>query len=119
MHISTFYEGIKIYASSFNTLYKPVRNTMTTMTPLDSRGLDQFMHIFKALQEQAAEHLPNRHPELGNLIAIDGSLIDATLSMYWADYRKGARKAKVHVGFDLNRCIPRKIFFTEGKGRLS
>jgi IS4 transposase len=36
--------------------------------------------------------------------------------MYWADYRKGAKKAKVHVGFDLNRSIPRKIFLTDGNG---
>jgi hypothetical protein len=36
--------------------------------------------------------------------------------MQWADYRKGAKKAKVHFGFDLNRGIPRKIFLTDGKG---
>ena len=36
--------------------------------------------------------------------------------MYWADYRKNSKKAKVHVGFDLNRGIPRKIFLTEGNG---
>jgi len=36
--------------------------------------------------------------------------------MHWADYRKGARKAKVHLGFDLNRSIPRKIFLSDGKG---
>jgi len=82
----------------------------------NSRGLEQFMYVFKALQEQAVAVLPNRHPELGNLVAIDGSLIDATLSMCWADYRKGSKKAKVHVGFDLNRSIPRKVFFTEGNG---
>jgi len=82
----------------------------------NTRGLDQFMFVFEQLQKQASRVLPNRHSELGNLVAIDGSLIDATLSMYWADYRKGVRKAKVHVGFDLNRCIPRKIFFTEGNG---
>jgi len=35
--------------------------------------------------------------------------------MQWADYRKGAKKAKVHLGFDLNRSIPRKIFLTDGK----
>jgi len=82
----------------------------------NTRGLDQFMFVFEQLQKQASHVLPNRHPELGNLVAIDGSLIDATLSMYWADYRKGSRKAKAHIGFDLNRGIPRKIFFTEGKG---
>jgi hypothetical protein len=41
-------------------------------------------------------------------------LIDGTLSMLWADYRKGSKKAKIHVGFDLNRCIPRKVYLTDG-----
>lgn len=35
--------------------------------------------------------------------------------MYWADYRKNDRKAKVHLAFDLNRSIPRKIYLTDGK----
>jgi hypothetical protein len=82
----------------------------------NSRGLEQFMHVFQNLQAQATKVLPNRHPNLGDLVGIDGSLIDATLSMYWADYRKGAKKAKVHVGFDLNRSIPRKVFLTNGNG---
>ncbi|MBW2180302.1 MAG: IS4 family transposase, partial [Deltaproteobacteria bacterium] len=82
----------------------------------NSRGLEQFMYVFKNLQARAAKMLPDRHPDLGNLVGIDGTLIDATLSMHWADYRKGQKKAKVHVGFDLNRSIPRKIFLTDGKG---
>ncbi len=82
----------------------------------NSRGLEQFIYIFEQLQARATKVLPDRHPELGNLVAIDGSLIDATLSMYWADYRKGAKKARVHLGFDLNRSIPRKVFFTKGTG---
>ncbi len=82
----------------------------------NNRGIEQFMHVFQALQRRARVVLPNSHPELGNLVAIDGSLIDATLSMYWADYRKNSKKAKVHVGFDLNRSIPRKIYMTEGNG---
>lgn len=60
--------------------------------------------------------LPKEYSDLGDLTVIDGSLIDATLSMYWADYRDGAKKAKVHVGFDLNHSIPSKIFLTDGKG---
>jgi len=36
--------------------------------------------------------------------------------MLWADYRKGSKKAKVHVDFDLNRSIPRKVYLTDGKG---
>lgn len=34
--------------------------------------------------------------------------------MYWADYRDGSKKAKVHVGFDLNRSIRNKLFLTAG-----
>lgn len=36
--------------------------------------------------------------------------------MLWADYRKGANKAKVHLGFDVGRGIPQKMTLTEGKG---
>ena len=83
---------------------------------INSRGLEQLAHIYQNLQNQAVGGLPKEHEELGDLMAIDGSLIDACLSMYWADYRKGSKKAKVHLGFDLNRSIPRKIFFSNGKG---
>ena len=34
--------------------------------------------------------------------------------MHWADYRKGSKKANVHIGFDLNRSIPRKLFLSDG-----
>ena len=82
----------------------------------NSRGLEQFMFVYQNLQKQASKILPKQNPELGNLVGIDGSLIDATLSMHWADYRKKSKKAKVHVGFDLNQAIPRKIYLTDGKG---
>ncbi len=82
---------------------------------INSRGLEQLAHIYQNLQSQAIEVLPAENEELGDLIAIDGSLIDACLSMVWADYRKGSKKAKVHLGFDLNRGIPRKIFLSDGK----
>ena len=82
----------------------------------NSRGLEQFMHVYQNLQAQASEILPKQNSELGNLVGIDGSLIDATLSMHWADYRKNSKKAKVHVGFDLNQAIPRKIYLTDGNG---
>jgi hypothetical protein len=36
--------------------------------------------------------------------------------MYWADYRTGAKKAKGHFGFDVNRKIPIKIYLTDGNG---
>ena len=83
---------------------------------INTRGLEQLTHIYHNLQTQAVNILPKEHEKLGNLIAIDGSLIDACLSMLWADYRKGSQKAKVHLGFDINRGIPRKIFLSDGKG---
>lgn len=43
-------------------------------------------------------------------------MIDAVLSMYWADYRGGSKKAKAHVGFNINQGIPSKLFLTDGKG---
>jgi hypothetical protein len=83
---------------------------------INTRGLEQLAHIYQNLQAQAVNILPKEHDKLGKLVAIDGSLIDAVLSMHWADYRKGAKKAKVHLGFDINRSIPRKIFLSDGKG---
>ena len=83
---------------------------------INTRGLEQFAYVFQKLQDKASHILPKKHRRLGDLVSIDGSLIDAVLSMHWADYRKGAKKAKVHVGFDLNRGIPRKVFLTHGNG---
>jgi hypothetical protein len=74
------------------------------------------MEVFQSLQSQARSILPKEQEALGDLVSVDGSLIDATLSMKWADYRKGAKKAKVHMGFNINQSIPSKIFLTSGKG---
>ena len=82
---------------------------------ISSRGLEQMVELFGKLYLKAAKQLPKGYAELGDLTIIDGSLINAVLSMYWADYRNGAKKAKVHIGFDLNRGIPKKIFLTDGK----
>jgi hypothetical protein len=65
--------------------------------------------------KQAARVLPDEYAHLGNLVSIDGSLIDAVLSMEWADYQSDSKKANAHVGFDINRGIPRKIFLSDGK----
>ena len=81
---------------------------------ISSRGLEQMVEMFGKLYVKAAKHLPKGHAELGDLVLIDGSLIDAVLSMSWADYRNGSKKAKVHIGFDLNCGIPKKIFLTDG-----
>lgn len=82
---------------------------------INTRGLEQLLEVFEALYPKATQILPRESSNLGNLISIDGSLIDAVLSMTWADYREGAKKAKVHVGFDLNHSIPSRIFLTAGK----
>jgi hypothetical protein len=82
---------------------------------INTRGLEQFAQIFQALYQKATAVLPPEHQELGDLVSIDGSLVDAVLSMQWADYRDGSKKAKVHVGFDLNHSIPSRIFLTDGK----
>lgn len=83
---------------------------------VNHRGLEQLQFIFENLYKQAVGVLPKEHSKLGDLVSIDGSLIDAVLSMYWADYRKGSKKAKAHCGFDINHGIPNKIFLTDGKG---
>lgn len=82
---------------------------------LNTRGLEQLYEILSVLVDQAKGIIPKQYAHLGNLVAVDGSLIDAVMSMYWADYSSTQRKAKVHIGFDLNRGIPKKIFLTNGK----
>lgn len=83
---------------------------------MNNRGLQQLLEVFSNVCKQAQNVLPKEHQELDDLTLIDGSLIDATLSMHWADYRKGSKKAKAHLGFDLNHSIPCEIFLTDGKG---
>jgi hypothetical protein len=85
---------------------------------INSRGLEQMVHVYEDLQQQATTKIPIAKDisDLGDLVAVDGSLIDATLSMYWADYRNGAKKAKVHLGLDIGRGIPQKVTLTDGKG---
>lgn len=77
-------------------------------------GLEQLYFIFNELQKQTNETIPPQFTNLGELVAIDGSLINAVLSMTWADYRNGAKKAKIHLGFDINRSIPSKLSLTNG-----
>ena len=83
---------------------------------INNRGLEQLQSVFEKLSNEASNILPRQHADLGQLVAFDGSLIDAVLSMTWADYRKGSKKAKTHVGFNLNYAIPTKIFLTDGNG---
>jgi hypothetical protein len=81
---------------------------------INTRGLEQLTVVFNELQTRASKILPQQFAHLGNLVAIDGSLIDAVLSMTWADYRNGSKKAKVHLGLDINRSIPTKLYLTDG-----
>jgi len=83
---------------------------------LNTRGLEQLIFVYEKLQAQATATLPKVHSQLGDLVAIDGSLIDAVCSMTWADYSSTTRKAKIHLGFDVNRGIPGKVCLTDGKG---
>ena len=84
---------------------------------INTRGLEQMVHVYEDLQKQVTQKIPVAKDisDLGDLIAVDGSLIDATLSMTWADYREGAKKAKVHLGFDIGRGVPQKVTLTDGK----
>lgn len=83
---------------------------------INTRGLEQLKFVYNGLCQEASEILPDRYRHFGELISIDGSLIDAVLSMAWADYRKNSKKAKLHLGFDINKGIPSKINLTDGKG---
>jgi len=87
----------------------------TFFEAINSRGVQQFMELFQALGQQARKVLPNLHPDLGDLVAIDGSLIQAVTSMHFADYRTGCRKAKVHLGFGISHGIPLQAFLSAGK----
>ncbi|MCP4368181.1 MAG: IS4 family transposase [Deltaproteobacteria bacterium] len=103
------------YAKQFVAPANGIKRS-TFFDTVNDRGVEQLLFVFTELQKQAAEILPSQYSELGELIAIDGSLIDAVLSMHWADYRTNSKKAKLHFGLDLNHGIPRKLFLTEGKG---
>jgi hypothetical protein len=88
----------------------------TFFDTVNDRGVEQLLYVFTELQKQSTGILPSQYSELGELVAIDGSLIDSVLSMHWAEYRTNAKKAKLHLGFDLNHGVPRKLFLTEGNG---
>lgn len=88
----------------------------TFFEAINTRGLCQMLEIFQRLSGKAAKLLGGKHEKLGKLRAVDGSLINATLSMQWADYTDTTNKLKAHLCFDLNCGIPRKLSLTPGKG---
>ena len=49
---------------------------------INGRGLEQLQFIFENLYKQASGILPDEYAGLGNWVSIDGSLIDAVLSMH-------------------------------------
>lgn len=87
----------------------------TFFDTVNERGVEQLFYVFTELHKKAASFLPAQHLDLGDLVVVDGSLIDSVLSMHWADYRSNSNKAKLHLGFNLNHGIPCKLVLTEGK----
>jgi hypothetical protein len=87
----------------------------TFFEAMNTRALEQLSQMYHLLQAQAKTLLPPAHAHLGDLISIDGSLIDAVPTMQFADYRSGVKKAKIHLGLDLNRGIPERVYLSAGK----
>ncbi|MBU1564696.1 MAG: IS4 family transposase, partial [Proteobacteria bacterium] len=122
-HLQEFSSGSELiqalqeddYARNFVAPAGGIKHS-TFFDTVNDRGVEQLLTVFTELQKQATGSLPSQHSELGDLVAIDGSLIDSVLSMHWAEYRTNSKKAKLHLGFDLNHGIPRKLFLTEGNG---
>lgn len=79
-----------------------------------SRGTRQMIELLDRLSKKVSKRLKMAFPHLGSLKAIDGSLITASLSMNWASYTATTNKAKLHMGFDLNRGVPSKVELTPG-----
>lgn len=122
-HLQEFSSGTELiqalqeddYARKFVAPAGGIKHS-TFFDTVNDRGVEQLLAVFTELQKQASGTLPSQYTELGDLVAIDGSLIDSVLSMHWAEYRSNSKKAKLHLGFDLNHGVPRKLFLTEGKG---
>jgi len=81
-----------------------------------TRGSQQMLALVDRLSKKVSRRLKVAHLALGELVALDGSLIEASLSMRWAEYSSSQRKAKAHVGFDLNQGRPRQLALTAGNG---
>ena len=61
---------------------------------LNTRGLEQIIFVYEKLQAQATATLPDDHAQLGDLVAIDGSLINAVCSMTWANYSSTTKRPR-------------------------
>ncbi len=122
-HLQEFSSGTELiqalqedeYARQFVAPAGGIKHS-TFFDTVNDRGVEQLLAVFTELQKQASGTLPEQYFELGDLVAIDGSLIDSVLSMHWAEYHLNSKKAKLHLGFDLNYSIPGKLFLTAGNG---
>jgi len=95
---------------------KRVSRKAASLRPSIPGALSSSCTYTKTSKPKLSLSYPRNMLNLVILVGIDGSLIDACLSMHWADYRKGSKKAKVHLRFDLNHGIPRKVFLSNGNG---
>jgi hypothetical protein len=82
---------------------------------IKSRGLIQMQEVFSHLAARASALIPQADPDLGELVAIDPTLIDCTDGMIFATYREGCNKMQAHVGLDPQRTIPCGFVLTDGK----
>jgi len=72
-------------------------------------GLDQLGQLFNWLIRKASRVVPATLKHLGNLVSLDGSLLFA---MDRSDPGCSSKKSRLHLGFDINRSIPTKVFLT-------
>ena len=63
---------------------------------MSERGLEQFLYALKNCQ-QAAAVLPQKYPELGQLVSIDGSLIHAVFSMKNGQITVEEQRRRKHI----------------------
>ena len=122
-HIETFSSGLDLLQAAQSDAF--VNRLLVPETGLGqstfyetnaTRGSHQMLELFDRLYKKACKTAPIAYGDLGDLVAVDGSLIEACLSMTWADYRTCSKKAKMHIGFNLNQGLPKKIVLTDGNG---
>jgi len=81
----------------------------------DSRLMGEIIENLSSQLEPITSH--RQFPDLpGILTAVDGTLINALSTMFWAIWKNEQNAIKAHIQFDLEKYIPIKITITEGKG---
>ena len=111
--------------SSFAKIQKELGVTRASLASLSeaSHVFDPkpLAHIFERLAAQVCAKdtpaLPEGVPEAMQLIAVDGTLLDALSRMLWAVWlEKYENAAKVHLHFNVSRGVPVVFELTEGNG---